>query len=111
MTNPTQIERIVSTPGVCGGRPCIAGTRIRVQDVYVLHELQGLSAEEIVGQFPGISMADVYAALAWFWDHRGEVQRQMDEEHAFVERMIRKHPSVLGDRLGRTDGSHPPVSS
>ena len=42
----TLIEKfhITRTPGVCGGKACIAGHRIRVQDIYVLHERRGLKA-------------------------------------------------------------------
>jgi uncharacterized protein (DUF433 family) len=42
----TSTERIVSKPGVSGGKPCIAGTRIRVQEIYNWHELQGQSADK-----------------------------------------------------------------
>ena len=42
---------VTRTPGVCGGKPCIAGHRIRVQDIYVLHERRGLSADEIIPSF------------------------------------------------------------
>ena len=90
-----QTDRIVSKREVCGGKPCIAGTRIRVQDIYVWHELQGISADEVVSQYPQISMADVYAALAFFWEHREEIRGQMAEESAIVEAMQRKHPSRL----------------
>ena len=106
----TNIEHIVSKPGVCGGKPCIAGTRIRVQDVYVWHELQGLSADEIVSRFPHLTMADVYAALSYYWDHRDEIQQQMQEENDFVERMKQKHPSPLKQKLAGKDAQNDPVS-
>ncbi len=93
-----KMEQIVSNPNVCGGKPCIAGTRIRVQDVYVWH-LQGLSADEIVSRFPHLTMADVYAALAYYWNRRDEIQRQMQEETDFVEQMKQKHPSPLKQKL------------
>ena len=96
-------ERIVIKPEVCGGKPCIAGTRIRVQDIYVWHELQGLSADEIVSRFPQITMADVYAALSYYWDHREEIQMQMQEETGFVERMKRVQPSPLHQKLAGKD--------
>ena len=80
----TSIER---QPGVCGGRPCVAGTRIRVQDVFVWHELQGQSADEIVSRFPQLTMADVYAALAYYWDHHDEIQRDMQAESDLVTRL------------------------
>lgn len=108
--NQTIVERIVSKPSVCGGSPCIAGTRIRVQDVYVWHELQGLSADEIVSRFPQLTMADVYAALSYYWDHRDAIQRQMREETDFVEQMRQKHPSPLQEKLAGNDAPNHPVS-
>jgi uncharacterized protein (DUF433 family) len=107
----TKLERVASIPGVCGGKPCIAGTRIRVQDVYVWHELQGLSADEIVSQFPQLAMADVYAALTYFWEHREEIQRQMSDETAFVEQMKKKHPSILQQKLAGKDAPIHPLPS
>jgi uncharacterized protein (DUF433 family) len=107
----TKTEHIASTQNVCGGRPCIAGTRIRVQDVYVWHELQGLSADEIVSRFPHLTMANVYAALSYYWDHRDEIQRQMQEETDFVEQMKQKHASPLKQKLVGKDAQNHQVSS
>jgi uncharacterized protein (DUF433 family) len=107
----TETQRIQLQPGVCGGRPCIAGTRIRVQDIYVWHELQGLSADEIVSRFPHITMSDVYAALSYYWDHRDEIQRHMQEEIDFVEQMKQKHPSPLKEKLAAKNAQDHPVSS
>ena len=49
-------QHITKTPGVCGGRACIAGHRIRVQDIVVLHEMRGMPPKEIVAEYPGISL-------------------------------------------------------
>lgn len=84
-------SHIESKPGVCGGRPCVAGTRIRVLDVYVWHELQSLSADEIVSRYPSLTKADVYAALSFFWDHREQILQQMQDESDFVEQMKAKY--------------------
>jgi uncharacterized protein (DUF433 family) len=76
---------ITKTPGVCGGRACIAGHRIRVQDIVVWHEMRGMSAAKIVEEmFPSITRADVYAALAYYFDHVEEIQNDFrtDEEWA-----------------------------
>lgn len=62
-----------------GGKPCITGTRIRVWDIYDLHERRGYSADEIVSAFPQIALADVHAALAFFWDHQEQIRVQMAE--------------------------------
>src|SRR5919206_160410 len=66
-------EHITKTPGVCGGKACIAGHRIRVMDIVVWHEQRGMSPEEIVYAFPGITLADVHAAFAYYFDNRAEI--------------------------------------
>jgi hypothetical protein len=55
-------------------------------------------------------MADVYAALSYYWDHRDEIQQQMQEETDFVERMKQKHPSPLKQKLAGKDAQNDPVS-
>jgi uncharacterized protein (DUF433 family) len=80
-------EHVDMRPGRCGGRPCVAGTRIRVWDVHVWHDLRGWSPAEIVTQFPQLKLADVYAALACYHDHREEIDREIREAEEFVERM------------------------
>lgn len=48
-------QHIESTPGICGGKPRIAGHRIRVEDIVVWHEKMGWSPDEIVSQSPTIT--------------------------------------------------------
>jgi uncharacterized protein (DUF433 family) len=108
---PTLIQHIESKPGVCGGKACIKGTRIRVQDIYVWHELQGKTADEIVSDFPQLTLADVHAALAHYWDNRDEIQQQMKEAEAFVATMKQKYPSKLREKLAGQDGERSPVPS
>lgn len=56
--------RIVSDPDICGGRPCISGTRMRVSDL--LEALAaGASRAEILSDFPYITDDDISAALAF----------------------------------------------
>lgn len=98
-----ETERIVSKPEVCGGKPCIAGTRIRVQDIYIWHEMQGVSADEIVSRFPHLSMADVYAALTYYWLYRDDIHRHMDEETEVFRQMKEKYPSPLKQKLAAKD--------
>ena len=74
------VQHIESNPAKCGGKPCLAGTRIRVWDIHVWHNLRGQSPEEVVAAFPQLSLADVYAALAYYLDHREEIQLQAKED-------------------------------
>jgi uncharacterized protein (DUF433 family) len=93
---PVVANHVEIDPQRCGGKPCIAGTRIRVWDVYVWHVLQGQSPEEIVHAFPQLTLADVHGALAYYWDHQEEIRRQMKEAEDLVERLRREQLSPEG---------------
>ncbi|RIK76979.1 MAG: hypothetical protein DCC68_18345 [Planctomycetota bacterium] len=94
---------IESRSDVCGGKPCIAGTRIRVQDVYAWHELRGQSPEEIVADFPQLTLGQVYAALAYSHDHRDEILAAVAEERTWAEQMKAGHPSKLLAKVSGKD--------
>lgn len=87
--------RIVKTPGVCGGRARIDGHRIRVQDIAIEHEWQGLSPEEICHEHSALSLAEVHAALAYYYDHRDEVHAEIQADEVLVAKM-RQPPSPTG---------------
>lgn len=98
MEAKTLDAHIEVTPGVVGGKPRIAGRRIAVQHVAVWHERLGRSAEEIAAEY-GLSLADVYAALAYYHDHREEIDRSMREDEAFAEAFEQQNPSQVRRRL------------
>jgi len=95
---PTIEKRHIElTPGVCGGRARVAGHRIRVQDVLLWTE-QGQSPDQIVADFPQLSLADVYAALAYYHDHREQIDRQIREDDELVARMkAQSGPGLLDE--------------
>jgi uncharacterized protein (DUF433 family) len=75
MTKPTiagLLERISIDPKICGGRPCIRGTRMRVSDIVEMLAL-GATRAEILEDFPYLAEDDIAAALAYAaqaTDHR-----------------------------------------
>lgn len=101
LVNTSHIE---ITSGVCGGRPRIAGHRIRVQDIVVLHERLGYTPDEIVDAYPGITLADVYAALAYFHDHIGEVLADLKADAKLDAEVRADTPSFLARRLMERPG-------
>lgn len=74
------INIIISDPAVRGGRPIIAGTTLRVQDVVVAHILKGYSLEEVLRQYPTLSLAQIHAALAFYYEHQSELDAQIDAD-------------------------------
>jgi uncharacterized protein (DUF433 family) len=92
-------QHIEITPGVCGGKPRIAGHRIRVQDIVIAYKQQGMTPDEIVDQHPSIGLADVHAALAYYYDHLEEIHQQMRESEEFVNKLAAKTPSILRQKM------------
>jgi uncharacterized protein (DUF433 family) len=92
-------ERIVKTPGVCGGRARVAGDRVRVLDIVTWQKHQGLTPDEIVSHVPTITLAEVHAALAYYFDHVEEIQAEMREERALADGARRNHPSQVDAKL------------
>ena len=95
----TVSAHIAMTPGVAGGKPRIAGHRITVQNIVLWHERLDLSADEIATEY-GLSLADVYAALAYYYDHREEIDQTIRADEAFVNALRQRTPSKLKARLG-----------
>jgi uncharacterized protein (DUF433 family) len=98
------VSHISRTPGICGGRACIAGHRIRVLDIIVWHEKRGYSPDEIVGLFLGINLADVYAALAYYFDNRDEIEADLRAEAQAAEWVKANIPSKIPGELREKRG-------
>ena len=99
-------ERITRTPGICGGKPCIAGHRVRVMDVVIWHEHLGMSADEIVTQIPSITLSDVHAALAYYFDHLDKLREEIKQEFEFADQFIRSYPSPVQAKLRKLLGEN-----
>lgn len=85
-------------PAVCGGRPRIVGTRITVADVVLLHLRLGHAVEQIAAKYD-VSLAAVYSALAYYHDHRAQIDAAIDAEDEFAEAFRRDNPSPLRNKL------------
>ena len=91
-------QHIEVSPDVRNGRPRIAGRRITVDDIVIMHRRLGQSVEEIAGKYD-VTLADVHAALAYYYDHQAEVDRLIETDDAVVEAFKRNNPSKLQEKL------------
>jgi uncharacterized protein (DUF433 family) len=64
--------------GVCGGRPVIKGTRFPVSSVAIQYQ-QGYTAEDILREFPQLTPAQVYGALAYYFDHQQVIDDEIEQ--------------------------------
>ena len=55
----------------------------------------GLVKHEIIYQHPSINLADVYAALAYYHDHREEIRQQIEEGENFAKQLQGNKPSLI----------------
>jgi len=105
MAEKTLDQHIEMTPGVCGGKPRIAGHRITVRQIAIWHDRMGRSADEIATEYD-LELSDVYAALAYYFDHREEIDKTIQESDNWIEEMRKKTPSLVRQKLRQdsTDG-------
>jgi uncharacterized protein (DUF433 family) len=93
------IDGIVSNPKVRRGRPIIAGTTLMVQDVAAHHLHQKLTPDDLAEQFR-LTLAQVYAALAYYYAHRDEIDAQLEADLAYARQakeqgLGQRNPPVL----------------
>lgn len=101
-TTNTGYPHIVKTPGTMGGEPRLDGHRIRVRDIAAMRDFHGYTPEEIASVvYPGLSLAEVYAALTYYEDHRSEMAALAQREAEFVEEFKAKHPELVLDLRSR----------
>lgn len=94
--SPTGYAHIVHPAD--GGEPVIDGLRIRVRDVVLARDHEGLTPEQIATDvYPILTLGQVYAALAYYEDHRQEIDSADQREAEVIEEFIRKYPDVVVD--------------
>ncbi len=91
MATATDIGTLITrTPGIHGGRPHIAGTGVTAQRIAGWYKL-GLTPEEIADQIRHLTLAQVYAALAYYHVNRDEIESYLAQEEADADRLEAEH--------------------
>jgi uncharacterized protein (DUF433 family) len=70
-------------------RPWIARANTKVIEVALSHVAYGWSAEVLHENYPHLSLAEIYAALAYYYDNKEEMDRAIEEQYERVEQMRR----------------------
>jgi uncharacterized protein (DUF433 family) len=88
-------------------RAFIAGTRVRVQDIYIDFEVLKKSPEEILAALPHLTLSQVHAALAYYFDHRQQILDELREDDEFVAAVkARTGPGPLETKLQSGEGGN-----
>ena len=67
------------------GRARIAGKRSKVTQIVLDKRVHGWSPEEICAQYPHLTLAEVHAAFAYYYDHQAELDTQIEADYRFIE--------------------------
>jgi uncharacterized protein (DUF433 family) len=98
METVLSINLITSNPNVRGGRPCIIGTGVRVSDVAMVMLFHTQDPGEIAAWF-GLPLAQIHAALAYYYEHKEEIDADIRQQLATAEELKEKRvgskPSVM----------------
>jgi len=93
MTTTIDIGTLISrTPGLHGGVPHISGKGVTVRRIISWYK-RGLAAEDIGDRIGHITLAEVYAALAYYHANRAEIEADIAQQAAEAERLERLHQS------------------
>lgn len=77
----TSYRYLVNLSNVCGGNTIVEGTRVGVHDVVGLI-VNGATVDEVLRSFPSLTRAQVYECLAYYEDHRPEIEALVAEQMA-----------------------------
>jgi uncharacterized protein (DUF433 family) len=90
-------SHITKQPDVRGGKACIDDTRIAVADVAVLLE-QALGDRQIVEWYPSLNLAQVHAAISYYYENREELQKDLAEDDDAEAEHERRRAEYLSRR-------------
>jgi uncharacterized protein (DUF433 family) len=82
----TVYSHITKDPEVCGGRACIDGTRIRVVDIACLQR-QGYTPEKMLEAYPSLNLAQLHAALSYYYENPQEIEGALQEDREVAEKI------------------------
>ncbi len=79
-----------------GARPVIAGTDIKVSQVASEYEHLGMTPDEIAEAHPHLSLAEVHAALAYYYDHQDLIRSDWAQVESLLAKLQEQYPSRVG---------------
>jgi hypothetical protein len=70
----------------------------------------GNSADQIIAEYPQLTLADVHAAIAYYYDHKDEIDAQIKADQDFVQQLRTAAPGPLAAKLNIADAGNDPIS-
>ena len=90
----TVYSHVTKQHGVRGGRACIDDTRIAVVDIVAMLK-QDKSAEQILLAYPSLNLAQIHAAISYYYDNQKEIEAELAEDDGWEEEHERRKAEYL----------------
>ncbi len=74
------------------GRPWVKGTNTKVAEIVIDKNAWGMSAEQIHEEHPHLSLPHIYAAFQYYYEHKEEIDRQIEEAEREAEAICARQP-------------------
>ena len=82
------------------GRPFVEGTRIKIVELMAWARANGWGAEELAQQYPHLSLAQIHAALSYYYDHQPAIDQEINRlDHEFAEHRRNASQEAFAKRL------------
>jgi uncharacterized protein (DUF433 family) len=80
----------------------LAGTTMKVVELVMAQRAHGWSPEELHFQYPSLSLGQIHAALAYYWDLKEELDADIERRSRYVEQARQEAgPSPFAEKLRR----------
>ena len=97
LTTPTEYKYILLDNRAC---PYIDGTSMKIVELVTSIHAYGWSPEELHFQYPHLSMSQIYSALAYYWEHKEEIDTEVKRRFEYAEKLrLDAGESPLAKRL------------
>ncbi len=90
----TVYSHVTKEAGIRGGRACIDDTRIAVVDIVAMLT-QGKSAEQMLLAYPSLNLAQVHAAISYYYENKDEIEAELAEDDGWEEEHERRKTEYL----------------
>ena len=80
------------------GSPVIKGTRMKVMDIALRYELMGMTPDQIVEQFPHLTLSQVHDALSFYYEHKVELDSQYRKNKTMIAELKQHYSSITHDQ-------------
>jgi len=81
------------------GTPVIVGTRTKIMDIAIRYEFGGMTPDEIIEQFPHLTLAQIHDALSYYYEHKSELDETYKKDQKFINELKKYYPSILKTKL------------